>query len=111
MAEQNQAEQAVRAHTLLVIYTDRLNACRKFYSDLGLPLVREQHGQGPVHYAAVLPSGLVLELYPAGRGDATGRIRLGFDVAASSLAAGEHLLSDPDGRTVAIRALAPAGAA
>ncbi|SEE25036.1 VOC family protein [Streptomyces sp. TLI_105] len=51
---------------LIVLYTDRLGACRDFYSGLGLTLVREQHGTGPERYAATLAHGAVLELYPTG---------------------------------------------
>lgn len=96
------ARARVEAHSLLVIYTERLDACREFYDALGLPLVREQHGNGPVHYAAEFPNGFVLELYPARSGQATGRLRLGFTLADSELPPGEHLLTDPDGRTVAV---------
>lgn len=52
------------ALSLVVIYTEQLEACRAFYIDLGLPLVREQHGSGPVHVAAELADSVVLELYP-----------------------------------------------
>jgi catechol 2,3-dioxygenase-like lactoylglutathione lyase family enzyme len=92
--------------SLLVFYTERLEECRQFYTGLGLELVREQHGVGPVHYAAELPGGLVLELYP-GRTDATtGRLRLGLVVAATSaLPVGEHRLSDPDDRVVVAEAV------
>lgn len=65
--------------TLLVIYTQQLDACWEFYTGLGLPLVREQHDNGPVHYAAELGGGLVLELYPAASPErATGRLRIGL---------------------------------
>ncbi len=87
--------------TLLVIYTQRLSECVAFYTDLGLPLVREQHGQGPVHYAAELAGGLVLELYPGQPERITGRLRLGFSAAATTAHPdGEHRLTDPDGRVV-----------
>ncbi|WP_232667014.1 VOC family protein [Pseudonocardia sp. TRM90224] len=91
--------------TLLVIYTERLDACRDFYGSLGLVFVRERHGAGPVHFAAELPGGLVVELYPARGGRITGDLRLGFVVdrsVAGQLGPGEHLLSDPDGRKVHI---------
>ncbi|MFI0444182.1 VOC family protein [Actinomadura sp. 6N118] len=86
---------------LIVIYTARLEECRAFYTDLGLPLALERHGQGPEHYAAELDDGTVVELYPAGPRGETGRLRLGFTtVAAAGLEPGRHLLEDPDGRTV-----------
>ena len=53
--------------TLLVLYSDRMEECRAFYSALGLCFAREQHGQGPQHYAAVLDDGSVFESYPASR--------------------------------------------
>lgn len=67
---------------LLVLYVADLVRSREFYElVLGQPLTREQHGDdGPVHYAAVLPGGTVLELYPAPAGGPVTRVRLGFDV-------------------------------
>lgn len=95
--------------TLLVIYTEQLDACREFYTGLGLPLVREQHGSGPEHYAAELPSGLVIEFYPGKPDRTTGRLRLGFTVTGGDLAPGDHTLTDPDGRTVALTVEAAGG--
>jgi hypothetical protein len=92
--------------TLLVIYTEQLESCREFYAGLGLDLVREQHGAGPVHYAAELSGGLVLELYPGRPDRTTGRLRLGLVVAASPLLpVGRHERSDPDGRVVVVDAV------
>ncbi|MFF4647453.1 VOC family protein [Streptomyces sp. NPDC001389] len=88
---------------LTVIYTDQLEACRAFYSGLGLTLVPEQHGRGPAHYAAALAGGGVLELYPAGARPATGYLRLGLAAPAAASAAdagGRRIFTDPDGRTV-----------
>lgn len=91
--------------TLLVIYTERLDECLHFYTGLGLSFVREQHGEGPEHYAAELPGGLVLELYPAGHRPPTGRLHLGFAVPADGTCApGQHLYTDPDGRPVQLHA-------
>jgi hypothetical protein len=55
----------VSAQNLLVIYTEQLEACRDFYSGIGLTLVGEQHGNGPVHYAAEIPAGMVSSSTPA----------------------------------------------
>ncbi|GHH73753.1 hypothetical protein GCM10018793_13040 [Streptomyces sulfonofaciens] len=90
------------AVSLIVIHTDRLDECRRFYADTGLPLSRERHGSGPEHYAAVLDGGVVLELYPTGRRAATGYLRIGLTVATehSAFPPGRHTLTDPDGRTV-----------
>ncbi|MEU3400835.1 glyoxalase/bleomycin resistance/dioxygenase family protein [Streptomyces filamentosus] len=82
---------------LVVIYTDKLDACRDFYAALGLPLVPEQHGSGPEHYAAVLDDGTVFELYPATGRPATGYLRLGLIAEA-----GRRVLTDPDGRTIVL---------
>ncbi|ANW22376.1 VOC family protein [Streptomyces clavuligerus] len=88
---------------LIVIYTDQLEACRDFYSRLGLDLQREQHGTGPEHYAAELDGGTVFELYPAGRRPATGYLRLGLTgTGRSGHAPGRSTLTDPDGRTVVL---------
>jgi catechol 2,3-dioxygenase-like lactoylglutathione lyase family enzyme len=86
--------------TLLVLYTERLEECRAFYEGLGFEFVREKHGTGPEHFAAVLPGGLVLELYPSTPERATGRARLGFAATVESLPPGHQILTDPDGRTV-----------
>ncbi|MCX4657972.1 VOC family protein [Streptomyces uncialis] len=90
--------------TLLVIYTPDLEGCRTFYAGFGLPMVREQHGAGPVHYAAELEGGFVFEVYPADGKEATGRARLAFSVPAGPLPTGTHRLTDPDGRTVVVTA-------
>ncbi|MFD3696824.1 hypothetical protein ACFWUZ_11850 [Streptomyces sp. NPDC058646] len=90
---------------LAVIYTTRLDACRDFYSGLGLDLVPERHGNGPAHYAAALSGGGVLELYPTTRRPATGYLRLGLTApssAAVELPTGRHTLIDPDGRTIVL---------
>ncbi|WUU94021.1 glyoxalase/bleomycin resistance/dioxygenase family protein [Spirillospora sp. NBC_01491] len=88
----------------MVIYTPRLEECRRFYQDLGLGFTPERHGDGPEHFAAVLPDGTVFELYPATAERHTGAMRLGFALggrsAGPALAPGRHLLRDPDGRTV-----------
>jgi catechol 2,3-dioxygenase-like lactoylglutathione lyase family enzyme len=94
--------------TLLVLYSRQAEGCRRFYSDLGLSFVTEQHGQGPEHYAAVLVDGTVFEIYPARPERETGALRLGLAVngttATPPLAPGRHVLTDPDGRTVEVHA-------
>jgi len=90
---------------LLVLYSERVEECREFYSSLGVELVREQHGSGPVHYAAELAGGLVVEIYPGTAERSTGRLRLGLVVPSTSyLPTGEHTLTDPDGRVVVVTA-------
>lgn len=94
--------------TLLVVYSPQVEACHRFYSDLGLNFAAEQHGQGPRHYAAILADGTVFEIYPARPERQTGALRLGLAVngntATPALVPGRHLLTDPDGRTVEIHA-------
>ncbi|MGJ6960365.1 glyoxalase/bleomycin resistance/dioxygenase family protein [Streptosporangium sp. G11] len=90
--------------SLIVIYTDRLDACHAFYTGLGLTFIKERHGAGPEHYAVPL-GGTVFELYPASSSrPTTGGLRLGLTIpagsAAQALAPGRHILTDPDGRVV-----------
>jgi catechol 2,3-dioxygenase-like lactoylglutathione lyase family enzyme len=66
---------------LVVLKVRDLARSKTFYEALGLALVEEQHGQGPVHYSWS-QNGIVFELYPAGEAKiAPGLIRLGFAVA------------------------------
>ena len=92
--------------TLLVLYSPRLEECRRFYEDLGLRFTSERHGQGPHHYAAVLADRSVFEIYPSSPGRETGAVRLGLTIAGAAatppLAPGRHLRTDPDGRTIDI---------
>jgi catechol 2,3-dioxygenase-like lactoylglutathione lyase family enzyme len=94
--------------TLLVLYSTRLEECRRFYDDLGLGFTAEQHGQGPEHYTAVLGNDVVFELYPARPDRESGALRLGFAITGAAatppLTAGLHRLTDPDGRTVEVLA-------
>lgn len=112
---------------LVVLRTAQMSRARGFYEAVGLGFVEEQHGGGPVHLAATLPSGMVLELYPA-TGDpelergSVGDVRLGFDVedveaavrgvsAAGGVVISEPgevdgevraVVADPDGRRVVL---------
>ncbi|MGI5347480.1 VOC family protein [Streptomyces sp. CA-250714] len=89
---------------LVVLYTEHLQETRRFYSGLGLSFVAERHGKGPLHYAATLPDGTVVELYPATDRRPVSSVRLGFDVVGREmsppLAPGRHVVDDPDGRAV-----------
>jgi predicted enzyme related to lactoylglutathione lyase len=69
------------AFRLLVLRSARLDEIRTFYERLGLVFIEEQHGSGPVHFAARMGE-VILELYPLAE-DAVpdGPIRLGFAVA------------------------------
>lgn len=93
----------------IVIYTDALEECRVFYAGLGIRFRKERHEDGPVHHAAVLEDGAVIELYPAAGKPSTGRLRLGFTVRRSTtslpLGPGRHVLRDPEGRTVELEVI------
>ncbi|MFE1521409.1 glyoxalase/bleomycin resistance/dioxygenase family protein [[Kitasatospora] papulosa] len=94
--------------SLLVLYTPQLEECRDFYNTLGLHFTAEQHGQEPREYAAVLADGTIFELRHAHPGRETGALRIGLTITGASttppLTPGEHLLTDPDGRTITIHA-------
>ena len=106
---------------LLVLRCRDIDVSRGFYEQLGLVFEREQHGSGPVHYAAVF-AGMVFELYPLKEGESADRSRLGFavnletDLRESLEVAGMAIVSqyevdqepvfvveDPDGRKVEVR--------
>lgn len=48
----------------LVLFTADVDAAARFYRAMGIPLEHEDHGQGPVHFAAEL-GGVHFALYPA----------------------------------------------
>jgi catechol 2,3-dioxygenase-like lactoylglutathione lyase family enzyme len=67
--------------TLLVIRCADVDQTKDFYAAvLGQKFQREQHGTGPVHFAAVLEDGTVFEIYPAGNRQPTTDMRFGFSV-------------------------------
>ncbi|GAB3278903.1 hypothetical protein GCM10027589_05170 [Actinocorallia lasiicapitis] len=87
---------------VLVIYTASLNECRSFYTSLGLTFTTEQHGTGPIHYAAELPH-LLLELYPPRNGRTTGPLRLELHLPTpTTTPPTRRVLQDPDGRTIVL---------
>jgi lactoylglutathione lyase len=108
--------------SLVVLRVADIERSKNFYAIFGLNFVREQHGSGLEHYAAVL-NGTVVELYPCGANRPTTGIRLGFLVrslkdvlaAAETLGAKVHaapiadaweayaVLLDPDGNRVEVR--------
>jgi lactoylglutathione lyase len=75
--------------SLLVLRTARVDDCLKFYQGLGLAMVEEKHGKGPVHYSSS-SNGVTVEIYPETQKNFTESrversVRLGF--AVESLAA------------------------
>jgi lactoylglutathione lyase len=69
---------------LLVLRAADIERTGSFYSVLGLSLVQEKHGCGPVHYSCDLGT-MVLEIYPAGSiGAEPGTGMMGFTVSSLS---------------------------
>ena len=95
--------------TLLVLFVADPTESLRFFTACGLRFAAEQHGAGPMHYAAALPGGLTLELYPAGSRPPT-RTRLGLTVADAAATLRDLVTAgfavdcavalDPDGNAV-----------
>ena len=110
----------------MVLRTARIGTCLEFYRGIGLTLVEEKHGNGPVHYSSSF-NGITIEIYPETQKNFTENreertIRLGFTVESltATLKSLETLgasvlkppsitqwghravLLDPDGREVEI---------
>ncbi|MDN3555495.1 VOC family protein [Halomonas maura] len=99
--------------TLLVLRCKELEASKRFYELLGFRFVKEQHGDGPIHYASQ-DAGMVFELYPLREGESVDNARLGFRVPnleqivphletlkRHTIAEGVvHIVQDPDGRKI-----------
>lgn len=107
---------------LVVIKSARPEQLLAFYRLLGLAFDQEQHGQGPVHWAAE-SNGAVFEIYPH-EGEFSGceTVRLGFAVPTlndvmDAIQENRHVVSsapkqtpwglravvrDPDGRAVEV---------
>jgi lactoylglutathione lyase len=106
---------------LLVLKTGQVEELRTFYGMIGVPLLQEQHGGGPVHYAGQIGDA-ILEVYPLPNGakaaDATTRLGFTVDELAKTVAALKNAgavvmresretewglcasIRDPDGRTI-----------
>ena len=67
--------------TLLVLKTRQVEQLRAFYQTLGVNLVEEQHGKGPVHFAG-RAGAVVIEVYPLpdDGSPVDSSTRLGFNV-------------------------------
>jgi lactoylglutathione lyase len=112
--------------SLLILRTRQVDACLEFYRGLGLAMIEEKHGKGPVHYSSS-SNGITLEIYPETQKNFTESraqrtLRLGFTVESlattlesletlgatvlnpSSVAQWGRLavVLDPDGREVEI---------
>lgn len=110
-----EATRRASALGLLVVRCRDVERSLSFYTAIGLSFVREQHGRGPVHHAATLDGGTVLELYPCGEKVSVGGLRMGIRVAdplaavralqrlgweARPAASRSWIVEDPDGLTV-----------
>jgi catechol 2,3-dioxygenase-like lactoylglutathione lyase family enzyme len=83
---------------LLVLRCRNIAVTRQFYEQLlGINFTLEQHGQGLPHYASILGSSLVWELYPARA--SPDKTRLGFKLKGNHA---PYVVKDPDGRSVEI---------
>jgi len=112
--------------SLLVLKTHDVGRLTQFYRQLGIDFEVEQHGKGPVHFAARLGE-LVLEIYPLGEQQTVDTTtRVGFavpqlrDLCARLNSAGVSIVTppkdspwgwravvrDPDGRAVELNGLA-----
>lgn len=109
--------------TLLVLKSRQVEHLRRFYQAVGIALVEEQHGKGPVHFAGKAGD-VVIEVYPLpdDGSPVDSSTRLGFEVdnAAAVVEALEAVgarivtplkdtaggqqavVRDPDGRAVAL---------
>jgi lactoylglutathione lyase len=74
----------------------------RFYRLLGLPFVREKHGNGPEHYCCS-EGEVLIEIYPLGPDDAdTTTVHLGFAVGsleqtlAAAMVGGATMVSGPE---------------
>ena len=64
---------------LVVIRVPDIDRASEFYRLLGIDLIKDRHGNGPVHYCAEL-EGFVFEIYPSAHDDQKDLPRLGFVV-------------------------------
>ena len=76
----NESTSSTSHLNLIVIRSLEASRTVSFYKLLGMDFQEEQHGSGPVHWAAEL-DGIVLEIYPAKSADQVdAATRLGFNV-------------------------------
>lgn len=85
---------------LVVLRSPDLERSARFYRALGIPLVREQHGTGPEHFAG-RAGHVIFEIYPQGNGEGTTKTRIGFSVGSLTYvlsvveSAGGTVISNP----------------
>lgn len=64
---------------LVVIQSSNLENSVSFYQNFGLVFHKEQHGNGPVHFACEIEN-IVFEIYPSSTGRVDMGTRIGFNV-------------------------------
>lgn len=100
---------------LIVLRCSDIEKNHDFYQELGFVFKKEQHGNGPTHYASD-NFGFILELYPLKENQLPDNIRLGFitsinfndltnkfNIIKSSTKKNNQLIitiQDPDGRKI-----------
>jgi lactoylglutathione lyase len=100
---------------LVVLKSADIDGLSRFYDSVGIPMLREQHGDGPAHYAG--PIGLcVLEIYPAKQATKTTfgiAVESVSDFKSAWLSAGGRvsntgaMLLDPDGNALIVSEATP----
>jgi hypothetical protein len=93
--------------SLIVLRSADPERLSTFYVKLGIPMIQERHGAGPIHFAGILESG-VIEIYPS---KVPAKVTFGLMVkslhvftsawvAAGGSASSTGMLVDPDGNSV-----------
>jgi len=96
--------------SLLVLKSSQMEVLCDFYRLLGFDFVEEQHGKGPVHYAAPLDAG-VLEIYPLPDEKLTDTTtRIGFNISdinsvVEAVASAGEVVSKPKATQWGVRAV------
>lgn len=99
---------------LIVLSCSDIEKSKLFYTKLGLNFIREQHANGPLHYACDIGN-ITLELYPCStRFPIEKSVRLGINIEKLDVLKAQHEIKpkqinttlfsveDPDGRTIFI---------
>ena len=82
--------------TFMVLNTWREDELRAFYKILGLTLIEEKHGEGPVHHSMTDGRGLIIEFYHGAPMDAAHGARYGFEVESLEETVKSFLALDED---------------
>ena len=111
----------------VVLYAKDLETTSEFYRTIGVPLEREDHGEGPIHFAAELGP-VHFAVYPASSGgpasvrrsagdsfhgffvDSLERVQSALEMSGAPQIAGHEVMpwgcrivaQDPDGRAIEI---------